>query len=84
MEQLIGNVKYILTGKNPTITNKFLRYLYKYATNGKDYTDIIKEYIINRNNSKYLYKNIEIPKTNQLSDKNYLFWIDKNSKNEES
>ena len=83
-EEININIKDILTGKNPAITNKFLRYLYKYATNGKDYTDIIKEYIINRNNSKYLYKNIEIPKTNQLSDKNYLFWIDKNSKNEES
>ena len=83
-EELNISIQDILKGKNPEITNKFLRYLYKFATNGKNYTDIIKEYIMKRNNEKYLYKNIEIPKTNQLKDKYCLFWIDKNSKKEES
>ena len=78
------DIQDILKGKKPEITNQFLHYLYNFATNGKDYTDIIEEYISNRNIEKYLYKNIEIPKGQTINDKYYIFWIDKNAKNEKN
>ena len=78
------DIKDILKGKKPEITNQFLQYFYNYATNEKDYHDIIQEYITNRNIEKYMYKNIEIPKGETINDKYYILWIDKDARNEKS
>ena len=82
--ELIIDIQDILKGKKPEITNQFLQNFYNFATSGKDYSNIIKEYIIKRNKEKYLYKNLEIPKGESINDKQYILWIDKNAKNEES
>ena len=76
------DIQDILKGKKPEITNQFLQYFYNYATNEKDYHDIIQEYITNRNIEKYMYKNIEIPKGETINDKYYILWIDKDARNE--
>ena len=77
------NIQDILKGKNPEITNEFLRNLITFATNGNNYDDIIKQYIIKRNVDKYMYKNLEIPKGESLNEKCYILWIDKNMKDNE-
>ena len=78
------DIQDILKGKHPEITNKFLLRLYEFATNGKNYNEIIQEYKLKRNINKYLYKNIEIPKGESLNDKGCIIWIDKHIKSKEN
>ena len=78
------DIQDILKGKHPEITNKFLLRLYEFATNGKNYNEIIQEYKLKRNINIYLYKNIEIPKGESLNDKGCIIWIDKHIKSKEN
>ena len=82
--QIDINIQDILKGQHPEITNKFLLKLYEFATNGKNYNEIIQEYKLKRNKDKYLYKNIEIPKGETITDKGLIIWIDKHAKSEEN
>ena len=78
------DVQDILKGLNPQKTNEFLRYVYKFAKSGKDYSDIINKYKIQRSEKKYIYQNIEIPKGEAIDEKGYILWIDKDVKSEEN
>ena len=78
------NIQDILRGHHPEITNKFLLKLYEFATNGKNYNEIIQEYKLKRNKDKYLYENIEIPKGETLTDKGLIIWVDEHVKSKEN